>query len=78
MLLFEGRNGDGRIARAVFSPEGGGPYALDIPASPVFLVSAPVEDTVPTGPVYLAEITFYDKQGQDITEEFDLSGGGIQ
>ena len=78
MLLFEGRNGDGRIARAVFSPEGGGPYALDIPASPVFLVSAPVEDTVPTGPVYLEEITFYDKQGQDITEEFDLSGGDIQ
>ena len=39
MLLFEGRNGDGRIARAVFSLEGGGPYALDIPASPVFLVS---------------------------------------
>ena len=78
MLLFEGRNGDGRIARAVFSPEGGGPYALDIPSSPVFLVSAPVEDTVPTGPVYLAEITFDDKPGQDITEEFDLSGGGIQ
>ena len=78
MLLFEGRNGDGRIARAVFSPEGGGPYALDIPASPVFLVCAPVEDTVPTGPVYLEEITFYDKQGQDITEEFDLSGGDIQ
>ena len=78
MLLFEGRNGDGRIARAVFSPEGGGPYELDVPASPVFLVSAPVEDTVPTGPVYLEEITFYDKQGQDITEEFDLSGGDIQ
>lgn len=41
MLLFEGRNGDGRIARAVFSLEGDGPYALDIPASPVFLVSVP-------------------------------------
>ena len=34
MLLFLGRNGDGRIARAVFSLEGGGPYALDIPAPP--------------------------------------------
>ena len=77
-LLFLGRNGDGRIARAVFSPEGGGPYALDVPASPVFLVSAPVEDTVPIEPVSIAEITFYDKQGQDITEEFDLSGGDIQ
>ena len=78
MLLFEGRNGDGRIARAVFSPEGGGPYALDIPASPVFLVSVPVEDTVPTEPVSIEEITFYDSQGREITEEFDLSGGGIQ
>ena len=47
------------------------------PASPV-LVSAPVEDTVPIEPVSIAEITFYDSQGQDITEEFDLSGGGIQ
>ena len=78
MLLFEGRNGDGRIARAVFSLEGGGPYALDIPASPVFLVSVPVEDTVPTEPVSIEEITFYDSQGREITEEFDLSGGGIQ
>ena len=68
MLLFEGRNGDGRIARAVFSPEGGGPYALDIPASPVFLVSAPVEDTVPTGHISLEAIAFYDSQGRDITD----------
>ena len=51
MLLFEGRNGDGHIARAVFSPEGGGPYALDIPASPVFLVSVPVEDSALTAAV---------------------------
>ena len=77
MLLFEGRN-DGRIARAVFSLEGGGPYALDIPASPVFLVSVPVEDTVPTEPVSIEDITFYDSQGREITEEFDLSGGAIQ
>ena len=78
MLLFEGRNGDGRIARAVFSLEGGGPYALDIPASPVFLASVPVEDTVPTEPVSIEDITFYDSQGREITEEFDLSGGAIQ
>ena len=78
MLLFEGRNGDGRIVRAVFLPEGGGPYAPDIPASPVFLVSVPVDDTVPTEPVSIEEITFYDSQGREITEEFDLSGGGIQ
>ena len=78
MLLFLGRNGDGRIARAVFSPEGGGPYELDIPASPVFLVSAPVDDTVSTGPISIEEITFYDSQGRDITESLDLSGGTIQ
>lgn len=78
MLLFEGRNGDGRIARAVFSPEGGGPYALDIPASPVFLVSAPVEDTVPTGHISLEAFAFYDSQGRDITTSFDLTGGTIQ
>ena len=78
MLLFEGRNGDGRIARAVFSLEGGGPYALDIPASPVFLVSTSVDDTVSTGPISIEEIVFYDSQGRDITKSFDLSGGAIQ
>ena len=78
MLLFEGRNGDGRIARAVFSLEGGGPYALDIPASPVFLASTSVDDTVSTGPISIEEIVFYDSQGRDITKSFDLSGGAIQ
>ena len=66
--------GKGRYTSAPACSQPGGVS----PSSPVFLVSAPVEDTVPTGPVYLEEITFYDKQGQDITEEFDLSGGGIQ
>ena len=78
MLLFLGRNGDGRIARAVFSPEGGGPYELDVPASPVFLVSIPVEDTVPTGHISLEAFAFYDSQGRDITTSFDLTGGTIQ
>ena len=77
-LLFLGRNGDGRIARAVFSPEGGGPYELDVPASPVFLVSIPVEDTVPTGHISLEAFAFYDSQGRDITTSFDLTGGTIQ
>lgn len=77
-LLFLGRNGDGRIARAVFSPEDGGTYELDVPASPVFLVSAPADDTVSTGSISIEEITFYDSQGRDITESFDLSGGAIQ
>ena len=77
-LLFLGRNGDDRIARAVFSPEDGGTYELDVPASPVFLVSAPADDTVSTGSISIDEITFYDSQGRDITESFDLSGGTIQ
>lgn len=77
-LLFLGRNGDDRIARAVFSPEDGGTYELDVPASPVFLVSAPADDTVSTGSISIEEITFYDSQGRDITESFDLSGGTIQ
>lgn len=77
-LLFLGQNGDGRIARAVFSPEGGGPYELDIPASPVFLVNTSVDDTVSTGPISIEEIAFYNSQGRNITESFDLSGGAIQ
>ena len=77
-LLFLGRNSDDRIARAVFSPEDGGTYELDVPASPVFLVSAPADDTVSTGSISIEEITFYDSQGRDITESFDLSGGTIQ
>lgn len=77
-LLFLGRNGDDRIARAVFSPEDGGTYELDVPASPVFLVSALADDTVSTGSISIEEITFYDSQGRDITESFDLSGGTIQ
>ena len=33
---------------------------------------------VPTEPVSIEDITFYDSQGREITEEFDLSGGAIQ
>ncbi len=44
----------------------------------LWLVSVPVEDTVPTEPVSIEDITFYDSQGREITEEFDLSGGAIQ
>ncbi|MFR6040693.1 MAG: hypothetical protein ACLUHL_04785 [Dysosmobacter welbionis] len=77
MLLFEGRNGDGRIARAVFSLEGDGPYALDIPASPVFLVS-PGGGHRPHRTCQYRGYCFYDSQGREITEEFDLSGGAIQ
>ncbi len=45
---------------------------------PVFLVSAPADDTVSTGPISIEEIAFYDSQGRDITESLDLSGGTIQ
>ena len=64
MLLFEGRNGDGRNRPGgSFHWRAVGPYALDIPASPVFLVSTSVDDTVSTGPISIEEIVFYDSQG---------------
>ena len=44
---------------------GGGPYEPDVPASPVFLVSAPAEGAVPTGATSSAGISFCGSHGQE-------------
>lgn len=64
MLLFEGRNGDGpHRPGGLFT---GGRRALCAGHSGLSRLSAsvPVEDTVPTEPVSIEDITFYDSQGR--------------
>lgn len=51
-------------------------YHLDIPSAP-FLVCTPVRDSGWDGTVDLDQLTLYDSQGADITDRYDLSGGGI-
>ena len=51
-------------------------YHLDIPPAP-FLVCTPVRDSGWDGTVDLGQLTLYDSQGADITDRYDLSGGGI-
>ena len=51
-------------------------YHLDIPPAP-FLVCTPVQHSGWDGTVDLGQLTLYDSQGTDITDRYNLSGGGI-
>lgn len=74
-LVFGGRNPLQEIAGADFRIDGR-VYHLDIPPAP-FLVCTPVRDSGWDGTVDLNQLTLYDSQGVDITDCYDLSGGGI-
>ena len=74
-LVFGGRNPLQEIAGADFRIDGR-VYHLDIPHAP-FLVCTPVRDSGWDGTVDLDQLTLYDSQGADITDCYDLSGGGI-
>ena len=74
-LVFGGRNPLQEIAGADFRIDGR-VYHLDIPPAP-FLVCTPVHDSGWDGTVDLGQLTLYDSQGADITDRYDLSGGGI-
>ena len=73
--MFGGRNPLQEIAGADFRIDGT-VYHLDIPPAP-FLVCTPVQHSGWDGTVDLGQLTLYDSQGTDITDRYNLSGGGI-
>lgn len=74
-LVFAGKNPLQEIAGADFRIDGT-VYHLDIPPTP-FLVCTPVQQPGWDGTVDLDQLILYDSQGADITDRYDLSGGGI-
>ena len=51
---------------------------LKLPRKEVFFIHTGVDSRIPTGLASVEQITLYDGEGQDITESFFMSMGGIQ
>ena len=75
-LLFGGRNTGEEIARAVFTLDGFS-YSLEIPEQPRFLVCTEIDGRIESDHPDLEDLTLYNARGEDITEAYNLSGGGI-
>ena len=75
-LLFGGRNTGERIASAACTLDGV-PYPLDIPETSRFLVCAEVDPDAETDHMDLGSLRLYDAAGTDITEDYELTSGGI-
>lgn len=77
-LLFQGRNTFGEIDRVQIALDRGYEYELKLPRKEVFFIHTGVDSRIPTGLASVEQITLYDGEGQDITESFFMSMGGIQ
>ena len=77
-LLFQGRNTFGEIDRVQITLDRGYEYELKLPRKEVFFIHTGVDSRIPTGLASVEQITLYDGEGQDITESFFMSMGGIQ
>lgn len=77
-LLFQGRNTFGEIDRVQITLDRGYKYELKLPRKEVFFIHTGVDSRIPTGLASVEQITLYDGEGQDITESFFMSMGGIQ
>ena len=77
-LLFAGRDVGGVIDRIEVVIDHV-TYALDVPTNYPFFVHTKLEDgATAQGMFGLGDITFYDKDGTDVTDQYNLSGGGFQ
>lgn len=75
-LLFGGRNTSMEITDMAFTLSGK-TYHLEIPSKPRFLVYGEIDPHTEEAHLNLDEVILYNAQGQDITDRYDLSGGGI-
>ena len=77
-LLFAGRDVGGVIDRIEVVIDHV-TYTLDVPKNYPFFVHTKLEDgATAQGMFGLENITFYDEKGADVTDQYDLSGGGFQ
>ena len=77
-LLFMGRNTFGQISKVKFIVDTNHEYELIVPKQNVFLVYTAVDNDISIGPISLEKMTLYNSEEQDITLDFDLSGGSIK
>lgn len=75
-VLLGGRNTGEEIAGAVFTLDGF-PYSLEIPEQSRFLACTEIDSRIESTHLDLDALTLYNARGEDITEAYDLSGGGI-
>ncbi|MBS6881861.1 hypothetical protein RX717_12275 [Intestinibacillus sp. NTUH-41-i26] len=76
-FLFAGRDITARICKAT-ALIGGERYELYTPEQKDhFLLCTEISDQAQEKHVDRSEITFYDKNNRDITDQYNLSGGGI-
>ena len=76
-LFLMGRNSDGELSEIEFTLDVNYQYTIDVPEERVFLVYTEVNNDLPIGPISLDKIKLYNDNRQDVTLEFDLSGGSI-
>ena len=75
-LLHGGRNTGAAIADMTFTLNGF-TGQLEIPQKAQFLVCMEIDSPVEDAHLDLERIHFFNAQGQEITEQYDLSGGGF-
>lgn len=74
-MLFGGRNTNLEISRITYTLEGQN-YSMDIPMSKRFLVYTEVDNRMKLTYIDLDSLSFYNAQGEDITEKVDWNGVG--
>ena len=75
-LLYGGRNTGRQIANITVAPDGLR-YRLELPQKERFLVSAEIDNRMESDRLDLDPVTLWNAAGEEITEKYDLSGGGI-
>jgi hypothetical protein len=76
-VLFGGRNTGGQIARVTFT-QGGLPYQRELTGEGHFFLCVQLQKGLePEDGLDLETVRFYNEAGEDITDQYNLSSGGI-
>ena len=76
-LLLGGRDLNARIARITVSIDGRS-YELENPnPGDHFLLCTEIDSRTEDSHIDRDRLTFYNEEGEDVTELYDLSGGGL-
>lgn len=75
-IMYAGKNKALEISSMVFTLEGF-TYTLDIPEKSEFLVWKKIDSHIEDVHLDLGKVRLFNKEETDITDQYDLSGGGI-